>query len=75
MSAPHVSPPAAACPPNLDELQQQIHHRRGEIIAFCLRDPGPTTFLDFETTWIFPAMPGWIRHTIRNVPVFENFSV
>jgi hypothetical protein len=31
-------------------LQQQIHHRLGEIIAFCLRDPGPTTFLDFEKT-------------------------
>jgi hypothetical protein len=50
MSAHHVSPPAAACPPNLEELQQQIQHRLGEIIAYCLRDPGPTTFLDFETT-------------------------
>jgi hypothetical protein len=48
MSTTHVSPPDVTCPPNLDELQQQIHHRLGEIIASCLRDPGPTTFLDFE---------------------------
>jgi hypothetical protein len=31
-------------------LQQQIHHRLGEIIAYCLQEPGPTTFLDFEKT-------------------------
>jgi hypothetical protein len=50
MSARHGSPSAPTCPPTLDELQQQIHQRLDEIIAYCLRDPGPRTFLDFETT-------------------------
>jgi hypothetical protein len=48
MSAPQVSPPAAACPPTREVLQQQIHQRLDEIIAYCLRDPGPTSFLGFE---------------------------
>ena len=50
MSARQGSPPASACPPTLDELQQQIHQRLDEIIADCRRDPGPTSFLDFETS-------------------------
>jgi hypothetical protein len=50
MSAHQGSPPDAACPPDLDALQQQIQHQLGEIVAYCLRDPGPTTFLDFEKT-------------------------
>ncbi|HMB03371.1 MAG TPA: hypothetical protein VKP69_06475, partial [Isosphaeraceae bacterium] len=50
MSAPQVSPPAAACPPSLEELQQQIHQRLDAIIAYCLHEQGPTSFLDFETT-------------------------
>jgi hypothetical protein len=50
MSAHQVSPPAPACPPNLDELPRQIHQRLDEIIAFCRHDAGPTSFLDFETT-------------------------
>jgi hypothetical protein len=50
MSAHHGSPPASACPPTHAELQQQIHQRLDEIIADCLHDPGPTSFLDFETT-------------------------
>jgi len=50
MSAPHVNPPAAACPPDLEPLRQQIHQRLDEIIAFCLHDSGPTSFRDFEKT-------------------------
>jgi hypothetical protein len=50
MSAHQVNPPAMACPPDLEPLQQQIHQRLDEIIASCLHDPGPTSFLDFEKT-------------------------
>jgi hypothetical protein len=50
MSAHQVNPPATACPPDLEPLQQQIHQRLDEIIAYCLHDPGPTSFLDFEKT-------------------------
>jgi hypothetical protein len=50
MSAHHVSPPAATCPPSLEQLQQTIHQQLDEIIAYCLRDPGSTSFLDFEKT-------------------------
>jgi len=48
MSAHHGNPPAAACPPDLEALRQQIHQRLDAIIAYCLQDPGPTSFLDFE---------------------------
>jgi hypothetical protein len=50
MSAPQVNPTATVCPPDLEPLRQQIHQRIDEIIAYCLQDPGPTSFLDFETT-------------------------
>src|SRR3954454_20188684 len=50
MSAHHGDPPAAACPPDLEALRQQIHQRLDEIIAFCLQDAGPMSFLDFEKT-------------------------
>ena len=49
MSASQSNPPAAACPPTVDELQRQIHQRLDEIIAYCLNDPGPASFLEFET--------------------------
>ena len=49
MSAPQGNPPAAACPPTVDELQRQIHQRLDEIIAYCLNDQGPASFLEFET--------------------------
>ena len=48
MSASQASPPAAACPPTVDELQRQIRLRLDEIIAFCLKDQGPASFLAFE---------------------------
>jgi len=50
MSDHQVNPPATACPPDLEPLRQQTHQRLDEIIAYCLQDPGPTSFLDFETT-------------------------
>src|SRR3954454_4574827 len=50
MSAHHGDPPAAACPPDLEALRQQIHQRLDAIIAYCLQDAGPTSFLDFEKT-------------------------
>ena len=50
MSADHVNPPTRVCPPPREELTQQLHQRLDEIIAFCRRDPGPASFLDFEKT-------------------------
>jgi hypothetical protein len=50
MSACQGSPPAAACPPTVDELQRQIRQRLDEVIASCLNDQGPASFLKFETT-------------------------
>ena len=48
MSAGQSSPPAAACPPTRDALRQQAHQRLDEIIAYCLSEPGPPSFLQFE---------------------------
>ncbi len=31
-------------------MRQQIHQGLDAIIASCLQDPGPTSFLDFEKT-------------------------
>jgi len=50
MSASQSNPPVVACPPTVDELQRQTHERLNEIIAYCLKDQGPTSFLEFETT-------------------------
>ena len=49
MSAGQSSPPAAACPPTRDALRRQAHQRLDEIIAYCLSEPGPPSFLEFET--------------------------
>src|SRR5512135_964532 len=48
MSTGQGSRTAAACPPACDALPQLIRQRLDAIIAFCLGDPGPTSFLDFE---------------------------
>src|SRR3954447_26648084 len=48
MSDCQGNPPAAACPPTVEDLQGQIHERLEEIIAYCVKDRGPTPFLDFE---------------------------
>ena len=39
MSAGQSNPPAAACPPTVEELRRQTHQRLDEIIAFCSRRP------------------------------------
>ena len=49
MSASQSNPPVAACPPTVEDLQCQIHQRLDEIIAYCLKDQGPASFLEFET--------------------------
>ena len=49
MSACQGSPPATACPPTVDELQRQIRQRLDEVIASCLNDQGPASFLKLET--------------------------
>jgi hypothetical protein len=48
MSLRHVSPPSVICPPTPDPARQQLHQRLDQIIDFCLRDPAPQSFLDFE---------------------------
>jgi hypothetical protein len=50
MSASQSNPPVGACPPTVDELQRQTHERLNEIIASCLNEQGPTSFLEFEAT-------------------------
>ncbi len=49
MSAPQSNPPDVACPPAVDELPRQIRRRLDEIIAYCVEDSAPASFLDFET--------------------------
>jgi hypothetical protein len=49
MSAGQSSPPAAACPPTPCALRQQAHQRLDELIAYCLSEPGPPSFLEFES--------------------------
>jgi hypothetical protein len=49
MSSHQVNPPATASPPDVEALRQQIHQRLDEIIAVCLHDTSPVSFLDFET--------------------------
>src|SRR5947208_8264876 len=49
MSAPQPNSPAEARPPTVDELQKQIRSRLDEIIAFCLDERGPASFLELET--------------------------
>jgi hypothetical protein len=49
MSACQSNPPGGACPPTVDELQRQAHERLDEIIAYCLDDQRPASFLEFET--------------------------
>jgi len=48
VSTPKDNPPAADCPPSLEELPSLIHQRLDEIIGFCLNDQGPAAFLEFE---------------------------
>jgi hypothetical protein len=49
MSDPQGNSPAAACPPTAEDLQRQTRERLDEIVAYCVDDRGPATFLEFET--------------------------
>jgi hypothetical protein len=49
MSAPQSTPPVTTCPPTVEDLQLQLHQRLDEIIAVCLKEPAPASFLEFET--------------------------
>jgi hypothetical protein len=50
MSQRQISPPPSACPPSVDELKQQLHRQLDAMIAACLSEPAPASFLEFETT-------------------------
>ena len=49
MSTCASNPPAAACPPTVEDLRRQAHERLDEIIAYCSNGQGPASFLEFET--------------------------
>jgi hypothetical protein len=49
MSNRESNPPAAACPPTTEDLLRRAHERLDGILADCAQDPGPATFLEFET--------------------------
>jgi hypothetical protein len=48
MSDCQSNPLTAACPPTVEGLQRQARERLDEIIAYCLKDQGAASFLDFE---------------------------
>src|SRR4051812_4526306 len=50
MSDPQRNPAVVPCPPTVDALQQQAREQLEQIIASCLNEKGPTSFLEFETT-------------------------
>jgi hypothetical protein len=50
MSQHQISPPPSICPPPVDELRQQLHDQLDTIIGWCLSDPAPGSFLEFEKT-------------------------
>lgn len=50
MSQRHAKPASSSCPPSVNDLQQQLHLQLDQIIRFCLSDPAPTSFLEFEKT-------------------------
>lgn len=49
MSDRQSNPPTPACPATGEELRCQTHMRLDEIIAYCVDDQGPASFLEFET--------------------------
>jgi hypothetical protein len=49
MSAFESNPPAAACPPTVEDLRRLAHKRLDEIIAYCGDDRGSAPFFEFET--------------------------
>jgi hypothetical protein len=49
MSVSEDNPAVAVCPPTVEELQHQARQRLDEIIAFCVGEHEPASFLGFET--------------------------
>ena len=49
MSIRQSNPPAAACPPTVEDLRCRARARLDEILAYCSNDQGAISFLDFET--------------------------
>lgn len=49
MSTSQSNPPVGACPPTVDALKWQAHERLDEILAYCVNDQEPASFLEFET--------------------------
>ena len=49
MSDSQSNAPVVACLPTIDELQRQTHDRLDQIIAYCVSDRRPASFLEFET--------------------------
>jgi hypothetical protein len=43
------NPPAAACPPTVEDLRCRARARLDEILAYCSNGQGAMSFLDFET--------------------------
>jgi hypothetical protein len=56
MSERQGNPPAADCPPAVEDLQRRARARLDEIIAYRLKDQGPAPFLGSEA-----APPGLLR--------------
>src|SRR5687767_11134550 len=48
MSTSESNPPAAACPPTVEDLRHRARERLDEIIAYCGEDRGAPPFLEFE---------------------------
>ena len=49
MSDCQSNPPAVPCPPTVEDLRRQTRERLDEIMAYCVNDQGPASFLEFET--------------------------
>src|SRR4051794_23847867 len=48
MSICQSNPPGTDCLPTVEDLRCRARERLDEIIAYCSKDQGPTSFLDFE---------------------------
>ena len=75
MSTCESNPPAAACPPTVEDLRRQAHERLDEIIAYCSNDQGPASFLEFETA--LPDRHGFWGRFVKSLQntAFRRFSV
>src|SRR5262249_24443706 len=46
MSQGQIRPTPSACPPSVEEWKLHLHHPLDGIIAACLREPAPASFLE-----------------------------